>query len=191
MRRANLSSRQVIAASGTLCAAALACTGILVASGSSAAAATPSCASSGLVVWLDTNGNGTAGSIYYNLEFTNLSRHACTLVGYPGVSGVNLAGHQLGSAASRNNAHGSSVITLAGATIANTAGATPTVVLRIVEADNFPMSSCRQVNAGGLRVYPPGQTASKLVPFPFRACSRSGPGYLSVEAVQKGIITNG
>jgi hypothetical protein len=47
------------------------------------------------------------------------------------------------------------------------------------------------VNAGGLRVYPPGQTASKLVPFPFRACSRSGPGYLSVEAVQKGIITNG
>jgi hypothetical protein len=35
----------------------------------------------------------------YYLEFTNLSGHACTLAGYPGVSAVGLSGGQLGSPA--------------------------------------------------------------------------------------------
>jgi hypothetical protein len=43
------------------------------------------------------------------------------------------------------------------------------------------------VLAAGLRVYPPGQTASELVPYPFEACARSGPVYLHVEAVQAGL----
>ncbi len=64
-------------------------------------------------------------------------------------------------------------------------GSTATVVLRIVDADTFPASTCRQVTAAGLRVYPPNQTAAKLVPFPFRACSRTGPIYLRVQATQK------
>jgi hypothetical protein len=46
-----------------------------------------------------------AGSIYYHLEFTNLSGRACTLVGYPGVSAINLSGHQLGSAADSGRNH--------------------------------------------------------------------------------------
>jgi hypothetical protein len=37
----------------------------------------------------------------------------------------------------------------------------------------------------GLRVYPPGQTASNVVPFPFRACSRTGQSNLLVRAMQK------
>ena len=64
-------------------------------------------------------------------------------------------------------------------------GATARAVLRIVEAGNYPASICRQVPAAGLRVYPPNQTASKVVPFPFAACSRSGPAYLSVRVVTK------
>jgi hypothetical protein len=36
-----------------------------------------------------------------------------------------------------------------------------------------------------LRVYPPGETRSKVVPFPFRACARSGPVYLHVEALTR------
>ena len=57
-----------------------------------------------------------------------------------------------------------------------------TAVLRIVEAGNFDPPACRQVTAAGLRVYPPDERASKVVPFPFHACSRSGPVYLTIRA---------
>jgi hypothetical protein len=140
------------------------------------AASVARCVTSRLVVWLDTQGNGTAGSIYYTLEFTNLSGQACALGGYPGVSAVNLAGHQLGSAASRDTARKPRMITLA-------AGASATAVLRIVDAGNFPSSSCHQVTAAGLRVFAPNMTASKIVPFPFSACSQPGPAYLTVRAL--------
>lgn len=136
----------------------------------------PKCATSGLVVWLDTEENGTAGSIYYGLRFTNLSGHRCSLFGYPGVSAVNLGRRQLGSAAGRNP-H----LTPWTATLAN--GATASAVLQITEAGNFPPATCSTSTAAGLRVYPPGQTVSKIIPFPFSACSLSGPVYLHVEAV--------
>lgn len=168
-------SRRLTAA--IACGAALAA---IAATASPAAtiASTPRCATSGLVIWLETQGNGAAGSIFYNLDFTNLSGHACTLRGYPGVSAVNLAGHTLGSAASRDNSHAPVVVTLA-------RNATARAVLRIVEAGNFPASVCHEVTAAGVRVYPPNQTASKVVPFPFSACSRSGSVYLSVRVVTK------
>jgi hypothetical protein len=143
-----------------------------------ASASTPRCQTSGLVVWLNTQGNGAAGSVYYQLELTNLSGHGCTLFGYPGVSAVDLGGQQVGSAASRNAAHTPRLITLGN-------GKTATVVLRIADADNFPASMCRPVTAAGLRVYPPKQTAPRLVPFPFRACSHPGRLYLTVETAQK------
>jgi hypothetical protein len=56
--------------------------------------------------------------------------------------------------------------------------------LQIIQADNFSAASCHQVTAAGLRVFPPNQRASKVIPFPFRACSRAGPVYLSVQAVR-------
>jgi hypothetical protein len=140
-------------------------------------ASAPKCATSGLVVWLNTQGNGAAGSIFYTLEFTNLSGHTCTLSGYPGISAVNLAGHQLGSAATRDTAHPAHTVTLANGTSATT-------MLRIVQAGNFPSGSCHQVTAAGLRVFPPNLSTSKVVPFPFPACSHTGPVYLTVRAVQ-------
>ena len=137
----------------------------------------PRCAGSGLVVWLDTSpGGGAAGSVYYQLKF-NLASHACHLFGFPGVSAVGLGGRQLGSAAARNHTRVARLVTLA-------PGATAAAVLQVVHAENFPRASCRQVTAAGLRVYPPDQTASKLVPFPFRACARSGPIYLTVQALR-------
>jgi hypothetical protein len=134
------------------------------------------CATAGLVVWIDTMGNGTAGSIYYDLELTNLSGKACSLTGYPGVSAVSLLGRQLGSAAARSTPLSSAPVTLA-------AGATKTALLQIVEAGNFPAASCAMTTAAGLRVYPPGATVSKVVPFPFSACAKRGPIYLRVGAV--------
>jgi hypothetical protein len=162
------------------CVAALAASasGATARSASTATAGTPRCATRGLVIWLDTQGDAAAGSRYYQLEFTNLSGHVCTLRGYPGASAVDLRGHQLGNAASRNPARPRRLVTLAN-------GATATTVLQVAEARNFPRSVCRPSTAAGLRVYPPDQTASKLVPFPFLACSRSGPGFLSIQPVQK------
>src|ERR1700733_2224090 len=72
------------------------------ASSQAVAAGPPACQSGGLVPWLDTNGNGTAGSIFYTLNFTNLSGRRCTLRGYPGVSAVNLRGQQIGRPATRD-----------------------------------------------------------------------------------------
>jgi hypothetical protein len=141
------------------------------------AAAAPACTTSRLVVWLDTQGSGTAGSTYYKLRFTNLSGHACTLRGYPGVSAVDLAGRRLGNAASRNTVRPIPRIRLRN-------GGTATAVLRIVDTLNIPRARCRPTTAAGLRVYPPNQFASKVVPFPFRACSRTGVDYLTVEVVR-------
>jgi hypothetical protein len=67
--------------------------------------------------------------------------------------------------------------------LANTASAV--AVLRVVNVQNFPAASCRPVTAAAFRVYPPNQTASRTVPFPFGSCSRSGPVFLFVRAVQK------
>jgi hypothetical protein len=114
----------------------------------------PRCATDGLVIWLDTQASRAAGSTYYKLELTNLSGHACTLLGYPGVSAVDLNGHQLGSAASRNSAHPARLVTLA-------SGATAVAVLQIVDAHNFPGATCRPATAAGPRVYPPGQIVAK------------------------------
>jgi hypothetical protein len=148
-------------------------------SAAATAAATHRCATSGLDIWFNNAAGGAAaGSTYYKLELTNLSGHACTLLGYPGVSAVNLSGHQVGKAGSRETSQTPHVVTLA-------AGATATAVLRIVDAGNFPATICHETTAAGLRVYPPGQTASRLVAFPFQACSDTGPGILSVRAVQK------
>jgi Protein of unknown function (DUF4232) len=140
--------------------------------------AAPGCQTPGLVIWLDTQGNGTAGSIYYTLEFTNLSGQTCTLNGFPFINGVNLASTPLGSSASFNHTKTPQVVTLAN-------GATVTAVLQIVDTGSFPPSSCKPVTAAGLQVFPPNQTRAKTVPFPFGACSRKGPAYLTVQPVTK------
>ncbi len=123
------------------------------------------CETPGLVIWLDTSGSGTAGTTFYKLHFTNLSGHACTLNGYPYLFAVNLAGHQVGRvAAFRTPAP--HMVTLG-------RGKTATAVLGIVDTGVFTLSACRPVTAAGLRVFPPNQTRAKLVPFPFRTCSRA------------------
>jgi uncharacterized protein DUF4232 len=160
--------------------AAAACA-VALAAGAAAARTTatviPGCRTSGLVVWLDTSGNGAAGSFFYTLRLTNQSGRTCSLAGYPGVSGVDLRGRQLGRAASRNPSPVRRV------TLPN--GATAAATLRIVDALNFPAAVCRPTPAAGIRVYPPNQRASKTVPFPFTACSRARRVYLSVSAVRR------
>jgi hypothetical protein len=170
--------------------AGLAVWGFSAAPALSSGAGLPSCTTANLDVWLNTEGNGAAGSTYYNVNFTNLSAHACTLHGYPGISAVTQAGIQLGSAAGRNPEHVPAVVTLTSAKTANgfqddTTHNTATVILQIAVAENFTASACAPITAAGLRIYPPGQKESTVVPFPFVACASSGSVYLHTEAIEK------
>lgn len=144
-----------------------------------AAASTPRCSSSALAVWLGLGeGGATAGSTYYPLELSNISTHSCRLKGFPGVSAWN--GHQLGRPAQRANAIPPHTVTLA-------RGATAHVLLRITDVGNLPAASCSPTTATELKVFPPDERAAKFVPFSFQACSKAGPGFLSVRAVEPGV----
>jgi len=174
-------TRRITAAAGIAGALMLAPAVALASAGSPArpaAAVTPSCETPGLVIWLDTNGTGKAGTTFFKLHFTNLSGHACTLNGFPFLHAISLAGHQLGRRAVFRKPAPHLV------TLAN--GKTATAVLGIVDTGAFSPSACRPVTAAGLRVFPPNQTRSKDVPFPFSTCSRRlGPASLKVGAVTR------
>jgi Protein of unknown function (DUF4232) len=141
-----------------------------------AATAPPKCKASGLVVWLDTQGDGAAGSVFYNLEFTNVGSQACTLKGYPGVAAVNLAGKQLGSVGTRSGETPRPV------KIAPESSAT--ALLRIVEAGNYSAAECHPVTAAGVRVSLPGLPVSRAVSYPFPACVKTGPKILGIGPVK-------
>ncbi len=155
--------------------------------------ARPACGPSQLAVWINTQGSGAAGSFYYDLEFTNISMRACTLTGYPGVSGLNAAAAQLGAPAARDPAHAAATVTLKGALVQPGGpvglGGSATAVLRIVDVDNFPAATCGRATAAGLRVYSPGQTVAKFVSLPFLACARTKALYLFVQALQVGLAS--
>ena len=156
--------------------AAMAASGVSTVSAAPSAtqAAPPACASSGLVTWIDTNGNGAAGTIFYRLQFTNLSGHTCTLRGYPGVSGIDLHGHALGAPAIRQTGPVHRI------TLTN--GATAKALLGIAESSFFPPATCQPATAAGLRVFAPNQSVAKTVPFPFGICTH-GPSNLRIRPI--------
>ena len=134
----------------------------LAASARSASAAAPSrCSPANTEVWLgDGLGGGVLGGVYYPLEFTNVGRHNCTLVGYPGVSAYGSNGSQVGPAGNRFTQHH--------ATVTLTPGATGHALLKIIDWGALCQT---MVTAEGLKVFPPGQTRSEPIPFPFGACA--------------------
>jgi hypothetical protein len=149
--------------------------------GAAASHALSPCSSAQLVIWLDTAGDGTAGSTYYNLEFTNLGSRTCTIAAFPGVSAIGLTGAQVGLAAARTNLGTTPVVQLA-------PGATATSVVQLTDTGNLPSANCHQVLAAGLRVYAPGSTASKTVAYPFEACSLTKVTFLHVRPMEKGVL---
>jgi hypothetical protein len=182
MRLHAFSPRRLAGATAIASAAALIPVAALAATGSPAApvsaASTPGCSTAGLVAWI-TYDQGAAGTFYYSLNFTNLSGHACTLRGHPGVSAVSLGGGQVGAQARWGNPGNAKLGTVR---LGN--GATATAVLAITDVGVFPPTACHQVMAAGLRVYPPGQAASRLVPYPFSACS-TRQRFMTVAVLQK------
>ena len=57
-----------------------------------------------------------------------------------------------------------------------------TALIDVIDVGALP-AACDPVAAAGFRVYPPGQRASKLVPFPFRTCSSAHESAISVRSV--------
>jgi hypothetical protein len=141
-------------------------------------ASAPGCATRDLQVKLGV-AQGTAGSTYQVIDFTNIGTTACTLYGYPGVS---LAGGspvtQIGSAAAESDATPRLLVTLA-------PGATGNALLRIVDAGNFPAGRCHPVTASFLQVFPPNQTTPTYVPTSAQACAKPVP-LLTIGVVQPG-----
>jgi hypothetical protein len=143
---------------------------------------TPQCATSDLKVWLERElGGGTAGRVYYLLEFKNVSDHTCQLRGYPGVSAY-ANGHQIGSSAAWGGP-------ISVRTVSLKFGAPAHSVLWIVNAESYPAKLCQQVTATSLKVYPPNQTSATYIPYRFDACARTGAGVLGTGPVQEGIGT--
>jgi len=142
MHLPTLSPRRLTGTVAAACAAALIPVAALAATASTAApaaaASIPACASGGLVVWI-SNVQGAAGTFYYTLNFTNLSGHACTLRGHPGVSTVNLSGNQIGRPARWGNPGNAGHARLRTVRLAR--GATATAVLAITNVCNFPRRS--------------------------------------------------
>ena len=149
-----------------------------------APAAVRACTASDLGAWVAvTQGNGAAGSIFYPLQFTNLSRHACAMRGFPGVSAIDRNGHQLGSPASWDHALPARTVVLA-------PGATAHSILRWSDATVATSPGCHPVSSTfELRIYPPGQYRATYAAFGLKACSHAGPAYLGVETIQPGVGT--
>jgi Protein of unknown function (DUF4232) len=163
----------------TVAVALLAVVPIAAPTAGAAAAAKP-CPVSGLVIWAgEEPGGGAAGSVFYRIEFANLSGSSCSMSGYPKVSAVNLHGKRIGAAATIEPAKETPPVKLA-------PGDTATATLRIVEALNYPTGKCKPTTAAGLRVTVPGGSGSKVAPLAFETCASSASKTLSVGPVTTG-----
>ena len=147
-------------------------------------AAVHACTADDLGVWVAVSqGNGAAGSLYLPLQFTNLSRHACAMRGFPGVSAIDRNGHQLGRPANWNHLVRARTVVLA-------AGATAHAILRYSDVAVTTSPGCRPVvNAFELRVYPPGQRRATDAAFDLQACTHAGTSYLGVTPILPGVGT--
>lgn len=152
------------------------------------------CAASGLEAWLGLGGAAAGGAsvgvshgggTYYTLEFTNVSRQACRLYGYPEVSA-----YQDRSAAGESEAVGR----IGGPAVRDTSvrprpvmlepGATAHAVLRVVVTASTEPARCTQVTAEELRIALPSQGRAAFVPVHIPVCSSKGSVSLSVQAIQ-------
>ena len=123
---------------------------------------------------------GTAGSIYQVIDFTNISNVSCTLYGYPGISfaSTGQSGGQIGLSAKENPTPPRELVTLAPGAVAN-------ALVRIVDAGNFPPATCGMVTAHWLVIYPPNQTTPVYLSYTSPTCSKQVQ-VLFVNVVQPG-----
>jgi len=139
------------------------------------------CTTSALKVKVGSS-NGAAGTIYYSIDFTNVSGSSCFVEGYPGVSLVsagNSSGSQVGADAKRDPVVTPRQIVLAPGQTANSQ-------LGVAEAGNFPASSCDPVTAHWLKVFPPDQTVPEYVAFSTQTCASTSTPTMHIAALTSG-----
>lgn len=122
-------------------------------------------------VWYGLPGEGTAGHMYFQLQFSNIGHSKCSFFGYPGVSALNAHGHQVGKPATHSGPK--LTVTLA-------PGATGHVVLAVTDANAV---CAHPLKAVMLRVFPPGQFHAQRVRFRSLGCA--GKSVLHVDAVHR------
>jgi hypothetical protein len=121
-------------------------------------------------------GTAIPRTVYYRLALTNVSDRTCVLDGYPGVEALTGA-RPVGSPAALDTSVRPVAVTL-------TPGATAYTLLRYTTTQSFRPAMCRQVTASDLRISPPHGASGMLVQWQNPACSRPGPSFLSVQAIQ-------
>lgn len=127
--------------------------------------------------------NGAAGSIYYPLDFTNVSPVTCTLYGYPGVSfATGSGGAVLGRPAVRDPAFPAALVTM-------TSGDTAHASMQVQVAQSYPAAVCRPVTAHWLKVYPPDSYVPVYVGFTAVTCTGHVPSgsTLGIDVVRPGV----
>jgi hypothetical protein len=181
MRLFTSSGRRLAVGLGIACAAALLPAAALAGSGSpghpvagraavaKAAGATTRCLAPATTVWTGEPGNGTAGTTYYVLEFSNTGHRACTLYGYPGVSASDGSGNTIGVPAT----HGGPRLL-----VTIPAGGTAHVILGVVD---WGAVCGHPLSADYLKVYAPGQFSYHLTPLSVQVCPDAST--LRVDAV--------
>lgn len=134
------------------------------------------CATAQLDISLN-NEQGAAGSRLADIVFTNTSNDPCALTGFPGVSAVtNDDGTQLGAAAERETGLPTATITLE-------PGQSARAGLKMTVVDVIDPATCQPQPADGLRVYPPGETASAFIRIEGLQGCAGEAHYLSVQPV--------
>ena len=149
----------------------------LAACASSSRPAPASCTPAALRVTAAFSQGSTQHAIY-DLRLTNVSRTACTLQGYPGVSLVtagNSSGRPIGSPRPVILRSPGPVTT---ATLAP--GQRALALLGIAETVMFTGSSCDPVVAHWLKVYPPHLRHAVYVPIAALTCSSSADQVLEI-----------
>lgn len=152
------------------------------------AAAVHGCPASSLRVTLDLRAAGVAaGSSFLPLDFTNISRSACRLAGYPQVAFAAAAsGQQVGTAAALDRSVLARPVVLV-------PGASAHAWLQVTDALSFPAQQCHPVMANGFRVTLPGQSADSYIMHALPACAAAmhGSQILTVQPVQPGLARRG
>ena len=127
-----------------------------------------------------SEGEGTAGTYYRSLIFTNKGARTCTVQGFPGVSYVTGDdGHQVGPSAKRNGEKGPAITLKPGESAYADVG--------FVQVMNFDPAVCQPTETRGIRVYPPQEYDSMFVPSPGTGCAGTPPGnQLTVSTLRPG-----
>jgi len=104
-----------------------------------------------------------AGQLYHPILFTNIGDRPCTLTGYPGVSLLDAAGSQIGSAATRSGQPVTPVTVSPG-------GTAQALVHTSNHGVGYDNPTCRPVSTY-VRVYPPDTHTGVRAPYRLEVCT--------------------